>query len=90
MDEHKSQDELLKEIDDAKKLIKVNGIYSHYKSLDNHYRVVDIAILEATDEPCVIYKALYGNNITFVRAVSVWIQKVEFNDTVVPRFSEVV
>lgn len=88
MSDHKSQEYLENEINEAKKSITVGEIYQHYKSSDMKYRVLNIAITEETEETCVVYQALYGKEITFVRPVKVWLEKVEFNDKIVPRFKK--
>lgn len=86
---HLSQNELLSLLNTAKKQVKIGSRYRHYKSADMTYVVKDIVIQEATNEPCVIYQAQYGNKITFSRPVSVWLERVEVEGKVVPRFTEI-
>ena len=87
MGTHKADQQLLDEITDAGQKIKVGGIYQHYKGAHKRYRVLDFATLEATDELCVVYQALYGSGFKFVRPVSIWLENVEWEGQTVPRFS---
>ena len=84
---HISQQELAAAVASAKQKVKVGAHYAHYKHPELTYVVVDIAILEATDEPCVIYTAEYGERITFVRSFASWSQEVEWQGAQVPRFA---
>ncbi|MDB5161382.1 MAG: hypothetical protein JWO96_762 [Candidatus Saccharibacteria bacterium] len=83
-----SHDELTERLDIAKQQIEIGSKYRHYKSPEMTYEVKDIVIQEADSEPCVIYQALYGNQITFSRTVSVWLESVEVEDKLVPRFTK--
>lgn len=85
---HLTQDELTDALDNAKQKVEVGARYRHYKSPDMVYVVKDIVIQEADNEPCVIYQAQYGNHITFSRRVDVWLEKVEYDNNVVPRFTK--
>lgn len=62
------------------------GIYKHYKSEDQ-YEVLSEAIYENTEEPVVVYKALQGERLTFVRPVAQFEELVEWNGETVPRFT---
>ncbi len=39
---------------------KPGEIYRHYKR-EGEYKIVCVAVIEATKEPCVVYEALYEN-----------------------------
>lgn len=84
---HKSPEQIEQEITEASKLITPGARYVHYKGAQKVYRVVGFATLEATDELCVIYEALYANGLQFVRPVSVWLETVEWEGKTVPRFA---
>ena len=86
---HKTPEEVLKEIDEAKSKISPGSTYVHYKGADKIYMVKEFGILEATGELCVIYQAEYGSKLTFIRPVSVWLEEVKWNGKVVPRFKEI-
>jgi hypothetical protein len=62
------------------------GIYKHYKSEDQ-YEVLSEAIYENTEEPVVVYKALQGERLTFVRPLAQFEESVEWNGQQVPRFT---
>jgi len=63
------------------------GIYRHYKG--NHYEVVGFARHSETLEDMVIYKALYGENATWVRPLSMWDDLIEVGGRTVKRFEYV-
>lgn len=86
MESHKSNEELQQEIQNAAVKIKIGGTYQHFKGTDKLYKVLDFATLEATNELCVVYQALYGDKLKFVRPVSVWLESVEWKGKTVPRF----
>jgi hypothetical protein len=66
------------------------GRYRHYRG--NEYEVIGVGRMEDSHEPMVIYRALYksekfGDNAIWVRPLSVFIEKVEFEGKLVPRFA---
>ena len=65
--------------------VTVGAEYRHYKN--KTYRVLDLAILEATNEVSVIYQAQYGEQLKFVRTASDWLESVEWQGEQVPRFT---
>lgn len=85
---HTEQLELKQLLADIKKDIAVGARYVHYKGTDKVYEVTDIAFMEADNTPCVIYKAQYGEQLTFIRPVSSWIETVEWQGTTIPRFTK--
>ncbi len=73
----------------AREQVEIGAQYFHYKTPDKHYTVKDIAILEASEEPCVIYASPY-NNFSWVRPVANWLEVVPLNDgTQIARFQKV-
>lgn len=86
---HKSQPALTQELKDATNKVHVGALYVHYKQPENTYRVTNLAIIEATDEVCVVYQAKYGDQITFVRPLKSWLESVEQNGKKVKRFTKV-
>jgi hypothetical protein len=62
------------------------GVYEHYKG--GHYRVVGIASLEDTEDPVVIYEALYDNNVSklWARSVESFEESVVVDNAERPRF----
>lgn len=86
---HKGEDALLAEIEKAKTHITIGACYTHYKSADKYYKVTQIAILEATDDICVIYQAQYGKKLSFVRPLTSWLETVEWQGQTIPRFTKI-
>jgi len=68
-----------------------NGIYEHYKG--NRYEVVGEAIHTETQEPMVIYKALYKGNFPegtlWARPLAMFKENVTINGVSVPRFKKI-
>jgi hypothetical protein len=85
VDKRLTESELGESLKKAASLVKVGSIYKHYKG--NQYKVTGLAIYEPNSEPCVIYKALYGDNLTFIRPVSVWTETINIDGIEVCRFS---
>lgn len=88
-DEHKTDEELQREIDDASTVVTVGGRYQHYKGADKLYTVTGLGFLEATNEICVIYHAEYNAGHTFIRPLTVWLETVDWNGETAPRFKKV-
>lgn len=55
--------------------IKKNRIYKHFKG--DLYIVLDIAKNTETKEECVVYRALYGENILWVRPLDMFLSEVD-------------
>ena len=61
------------------------GIYRHYKG--NRYRVFGLARHSETEEPLVVYQALYGERGLWVRPAAMFAETVEVEDRTLPRFA---
>lgn len=55
--------------------LKINGIYKHFKN--DLYIVCNIAINSETNEEMVVYRALYGDNILYVRNKENFLSEVD-------------
>ena len=55
--------------------ITVNTVYQHFKG--NLYIVEDIAINSETDEKMVVYRALYGDKLLYVREYNMFASEVD-------------
>lgn len=64
-------------IKDAKQLtaFSKNTLYYHVRDPKQWYVAMDIVLLEKNEEPAMVYKALYGEQLTWVRPVGEWIKK---------------
>lgn len=57
------------------KKVKVGEIYFHYKNPDNYYVIESIGFIEATETVSIVYRALYGKGIIWVRPLEEFLQK---------------
>jgi hypothetical protein len=84
---HTSHDDLNKQILAASKIVQIGGVYKHYKYPERDYIVEKIAIQEATEKVCVLYKDISEPNApSFVRDIDSWLENVEWHGVIVPRF----
>ncbi|MCW1892317.1 MAG: DUF1653 domain-containing protein [Candidatus Uhrbacteria bacterium] len=60
------------------------GKYRHYKNKE--YEVIGVAHHSETREELVVYRALYGEFGLWVRPLSMFIEHVEVDGKVMPRF----
>lgn len=67
-----------------KKQIQIGGIYRHYKGKD--YKVLSLAKHSETLEDMIVYQACYGNNETWVRPLSMFIESVNVDGKRIKRF----
>ena len=86
---HKSHKVLIDELEDANNKVEVGKFYYHYKKPELNYKVIKLAVMEADDSICVIYEAQYGDNLVFVRPLKSWLEKVEWNNKTVDRFTKI-
>lgn len=63
------------------------GRYRHYKG--NEYEVLGVAHHSETQEPFVVYRALYGEMGLWIRPAAMFAETVERNGATVPRFERV-
>lgn len=56
-------------------MVKTKTIYKHFKG--DYYFVEDIAINSETNEKYVVYRALYGANLLYIRPYDMFISKVD-------------
>ena len=61
------------------------GIYRHFKG--NEYELLYIAKHSETEEPMVVYRALYGDGGVWVRPLPMWTEHVERDGYSGPRFA---
>ncbi|MDE2279877.1 MAG: DUF1653 domain-containing protein [Xanthomonadaceae bacterium] len=63
----------------------VPGFYRHYKG--QRYRVLCIARHSETQEPLVVYQALYGEHGLWVRPAAMFAESVLVDGARIPRFA---
>ncbi len=61
------------------------GRYRHYKGGD--YEVIGCARHSETEEELVVYRALYGDRGLWVRPMAMFVEAVQVDGQLVPRFS---
>ncbi len=71
---------------EAKKLVSVAAIYSHYKDRAKQYKILCLALDEASESVCVVYQALYEPYLTWIRPLANFLETVEWQGEKVKRF----
>lgn len=66
------------------KTIVIDGLYEHYKGF--RYKVLSIARHSETLEELVVYQALYGEKGIWVRPLEMFLENVNVNGKLQPRF----
>ncbi|MBM2886664.1 DUF1653 domain-containing protein [Chromobacterium phragmitis] len=62
------------------------GIYQHFRNRQL-YQVLDVAMHTETNEPIVMYRALYGEYGLWARPAAMFTETVEHEGCLVPRFA---
>ena len=60
------------------------GRYRHFKG--NLYEVIDIAHHSETQEPMVIYRALYGDHGLWLRPLAMFLETIQRDGEIIQRF----
>ena len=55
--------------------VKIGSVYKHFKG--NLYFVEDIAIGSEDDIPYVVYRALYGEHLLYIRPVEMFLSEMD-------------
>jgi hypothetical protein len=63
------------------------GRYQHFKG--NFYEVVDVALSSETQEPFVVYRALYGEHGLWIRPLAMFEETIEREGKQFKRFQYV-
>ena len=63
------------------------GRYRHFKG--NEYEVIGIARHSETEEPMVVYKALYGEGGLWTRPASMWNEQITRDGQTFTRFTKI-
>jgi len=69
----------------AAKSIVIGGLYEHFKH--KRYKVLALARHSETLEELVVYQALYGEGGMWVRPVAMFVEQVEVQGKICPRFA---
>ena len=73
----------------AKQKVQAGQKYVHYRSQEKKYLVLQVALLEADCEPCVVYQDLSDNDLIWVRPLQSFCELVEVSGKMVPRFQKI-
>ena len=63
----------------------IPGKYRHFKG--NEYELIAVATHSETEEPMVVYRALYGEGGLWVRPAAMWTEPVDRDGYQGPRFA---
>ena len=65
--------------EEAVEKFPIGSRYRHYKG--NCYEIIAIGLNADTEppEPMIVYRALYGKGLIWIKSVSEWIKPVEYN-----------
>lgn len=85
MSKHKTPSELLEGWKRFKRP-KDGQIFLHYKG--GIYEIVATGYLEASEEPCVIYRSK-ENNTVWVRTAKDFLETVDYQSVIQPRFKSI-
>ena len=66
------------------KEIKIGRVYKHYKG--NRYLITNIGKHTETGQEFVVYKALYGDNLTWIRPVELFTDQTDYEGKNLDRF----
>ncbi|HWA52413.1 MAG TPA: DUF1653 domain-containing protein [Patescibacteria group bacterium] len=72
---HTPFDVLEEKLNKGIKKVKVGGIYFHYKNPNHYYVIESVGFIESSEEVAVVYRALYGKGIVWVRPLEEFLQK---------------
>ena len=87
--QHRPASELKNDLREAETLVHIGARYSHFKTPGSEFVVIGLGILEETEDVAVIYQSQQDDNFTFIRPLSSWVERVEYEGARVPRFSKI-
>lgn len=61
------------------------GRYRHFKG--NEYQVIEVALHSETQEPYVVYRALYGDRGLWIRPLAMFTETIERDGKTLQRFA---
>lgn len=64
--------------------IRPGALYEHYKG--QRYKVMHVARHSETLEELIVYQALYGDHAFWVRPLKMFLEEIEINGKLQPRF----
>lgn len=82
-----ANDEVLKPFSDQAKLLIEGAIYEHYKG--KRYKILCTGRNSETLEESVVYQAEYGDNDVWIRPLSMFLENIDLDGKVQPRFKRI-
>lgn len=71
-------------------LVRVGALYRHYKYPDRTYKVLLLAVQEASEKICVVYQdTAHPDAPPFVRDLDSWQETVAWHGNIVSRFTRI-
>lgn len=80
--------QLQQKLQDSQQKVTVGAHYVYYRDADLKYKVLQIGLQEADEQVCMIYQALYGEQLVWVRNLNDWLAEVELAGKKVARFQK--
>jgi hypothetical protein len=81
----KKMNEDLKPFSEKAQQFTAGSIYEHYKGM--RYKILAVARHSETLEEMVVYQALYGNYDVWVRPLDMFLETIEIDGKIQPRFT---
>lgn len=81
-----SEAEVFTALAEASQNVAVNGIYQHFKDTTKRYKVLGFTLNKSEDEVDVLYEPQYGAGLWCNRLLREWVELVEDEDGMVPRY----
>lgn len=86
---HIPDEELHRLLEDARQQVMIGGHYAHYRHPDQYYTILHVALLEDSQEPCIVYQAGFASQTIWVRPLADFLATVITNGKPTPRFSRI-
>ena len=83
---HLNESELAISLQESMKKVEIGAVYVSSKDPTKPYLVLHIGLWEMTEEPAVVYQALYGEKIVWIRPLSKFTEMIEHEGQMVSRF----
>lgn len=85
---HAPVDSLVGKLENAAKVVQVGATYRHYKT-KGAYMVLELALDEESEEPCVIYQSPLDPGLKWVRSFANFTEELVENGKTIPRFQRI-
>lgn len=76
-----TKEQLIRNLAKAKQKVVIGSKYVHYKNKEEVYVVADIALLENTGTPCIVYHRIESPQIKWVRPINNFLGRVKLSDS---------